>query len=64
VLASRAVIGSNISLSNLSSLVTPGSTAYLRLTLTLPSAAGNTLQTKSSTLTYTFTGSQRAATDK
>ena len=63
VLASRAVIGSNLALSNLSAL-TAGSTDHLRVTLTLPSGAGNTFQNQSSTLTYAFTGTQRAATDR
>jgi predicted ribosomally synthesized peptide with SipW-like signal peptide len=65
VLASRAVIGSNIALSNLTSLITAGAAAeHVRLTLTLPSAAGNTFQNLTSTLTYAFSGSQRAATNK
>jgi len=55
VLASRAVIGSNLALSNLASL-TSGSTDHLRLTLTLPSAAGNTFQNLSSVIQYSFTG--------
>lgn len=63
VLTTRAVIGSNISLSGLSAL-TAGGTDYLRLKLTLPSTAGNTLQGLSSTITYGFTGTQRTATDK
>ena len=63
VLASRAVIGSAISLANLSSL-TAGTTDRLRLTLTLPSAAGNTFQNISSTVSYAFTGTQRTATNK
>ena len=63
VLASRAVIGSNLALSNLSS-TTAGSTDHLRVTLTLPSGAGNTLQNQSSTISYAFTGTQRAATSK
>jgi spore coat-associated protein N len=63
VLASRAVIGSNLALSNLSS-TTAGATDHLRVTLTLPSGAGNTLQNQSSTITYAFTGTQRAATSK
>ena len=63
VLASRAVIGSNLALSNLSSL-TNGSTDHLRVTLTLPGAAPNTFQNQSSTITYAFTGTQRAATNK
>lgn len=65
VLASRAVIGSSIALSNLTDLVTGGSGPdYLRLTLTLPSAAGNTFQNLTSTLTYSFNGTQRSATNK
>jgi predicted ribosomally synthesized peptide with SipW-like signal peptide len=63
VLASRAVIGSNLSLTNLVA-VTPGQTDHLRVKLTLPSGAPNTLQNQSSTISYAFTGTQRAATDK
>ena len=63
VLASRAVIGSTIALSSLASL-TAGLTDRLRLTLTLPGTAGNTFQNISSTITYAFTGTQRAATSK
>jgi predicted ribosomally synthesized peptide with SipW-like signal peptide len=63
VLASRAVIGSGLSLSNLGA-TTAGATDHLRVTLTLPSGAGNTLQNQSSTITYAFTGTQRAATNK
>ena len=63
VLTTRAVIQSGVALSNLNSL-TAGSTDHLRVTLTLPSGAGNSFQNKSSTIQYTFTGTQRAATDK
>ena len=63
VLASRAVIGSNLSLSNLVA-TTPAQTDHLRVTLTLPSGAPNTLQNQSSTISYAFTCTQRAATDK
>ena len=63
VLASRAVIGSNLSLSNLG-VTTSGATDHLRVTLTLPSGAPNALQNQSSTVSYTFTGTQRAATDR
>jgi spore coat-associated protein N len=63
VLSSRAVIQSGATLSNLSSL-TAGTTDHLRVTLTFPSGAGNSFQNKSSTIQYTFTGTQRAATDK
>jgi len=63
VLASRPTIGANLSLSALSSL-TAGSTDNLLSTLTFPSVAGNTLQGLSSTLSFAFTGTQRAATNK
>jgi hypothetical protein len=63
VVASRAVIGSNIALSGLSSL-TVGGSDNLMATLTFPSAAGNTFQGLSSTISFAFTGSQRAATAK
>jgi spore coat-associated protein N len=62
VVASRAVIGSGLSLSNLGILSATG-TDYLRVTLTLPSGAGNTLQNLSSTITYSFTATQRNATN-
>jgi spore coat-associated protein N len=63
VLSSRAVIQSGVTLSNLASL-TAGSTDHLRVTLTFPSGAGNSFQNKSSTIQYTFTGTQRSGTDK
>jgi spore coat-associated protein N len=62
VLASRALIGSNIALSNLT--LTAGSTDHLRVTVSLPSAADNTFQNLSSTVSYTFTGTQRAGTNQ
>jgi predicted ribosomally synthesized peptide with SipW-like signal peptide len=63
VLASRAIVGSNLTLSNLGSL-TAGATDRLRFTLTLPSAAPNTLQNQSSVIQYTFAGTQRSATNQ
>jgi hypothetical protein len=63
VLASRQVTGSNIALSNMSA-VTAGNTDRLRVTLTLPSATGNSLQGQSSTLSYVFTANQRVATNQ
>jgi len=63
VLASQAVIGSNLALSNLASLAA-GVTDHLRVTLTLPASAPNSMQGLSSTLSYTFVGTQRAATSK
>src|SRR5436305_7380167 len=62
VLASRALIGSNIALTNLT--LTAGSTDHLRVTLTFPSGADNSFQNKSSTVSYTFSGSERAGTDQ
>jgi len=63
VLASRAVIGANMGLSNLSSLTT-GSTDHLRVALTLPAAAPNTMQGQTSTISYNFVGTQRVAGSK
>ncbi|HVL33393.1 MAG TPA: TasA family protein [Actinomycetota bacterium] len=63
VLASRAVIGSGLALSNLAA-TTAGSTDYLRLTLTFPVSADNTLQGLSSTVQFSFVAAQRAATNK
>ena len=63
VLASRAIIGTNMALSNLAAL-TNGVTDHLRVTLTFPSAAPNSFQNQSSTVQYTFTGTQRAGTSK
>ena len=63
VLASRAVIGANIALSGLSA-VTAGASDNLMATLTLPASAGNTFQGLASTVTFAFTGTQRAATNQ
>lgn len=63
VVASRAVIGSNLALSNLGSLAA-GQSNYLRVTLTLPTVAGNQFQGLSSTINYSFTAAQRTATSK
>jgi spore coat-associated protein N len=63
VLASTPVIGSNMALANLSA-TTAGATDHLRVTLSFPSGAGNTLQNQSSTISYAFTGTQRAAATK
>jgi hypothetical protein len=64
VLASRAVTGSAISLSNITDLIPAGTTDHLRLTLTLPSAAGNTFEGLTSTITYSFAATQRSATNQ
>ena len=57
VLASRAIIGSNISLSNLGATAV-STTDKLLLTVSFPSAAGNSFQGLSSTISFTFTGNQ------
>jgi spore coat-associated protein N len=57
VLASRPVIGANLSLAGLG--ITAGATNHLRVTLSFPSAAGNTFQNQSSTIAFAFTGTQR-----
>jgi predicted ribosomally synthesized peptide with SipW-like signal peptide len=59
VLASSPVVGSNLALANLA--ITSGASNNLRVTLTLPAAAGNSLQNQTSVINYTFTGTQRAA---
>ena len=58
VVASRAVVGSAIALGNLT--LTSNTDNYLRVTLTLPSAAGNTFQNRTSVINYAFTATQRA----
>lgn len=63
VLARRAIIGSSLALSSLSAL-TAGNTDDMVVTVDLPSTADNTFQTKSATIEYTFTGTQRAASAK
>lgn len=63
VLARRAVIGATIALSSMSSLTT-AATDDLVLTVDLPSTTGNTFQNLSSTITYTFNATQRAAVSK
>jgi predicted ribosomally synthesized peptide with SipW-like signal peptide len=63
VLASRPVIGANTALANLTS-VTAGHTDNLRVTLTLPATADNTLQNQTSTIAFNFTGTQRTATNQ
>jgi spore coat-associated protein N len=62
VLASTPVIGTNLALSNLT--LTASAANNLRVTLTLPSGAGNTLQAQTSAIDYLFTGTQRAGTDQ
>lgn len=63
VVAPRPVIGSAISLGSLASM-TAGGSDYLRVRVTLPTAAGNGFQGKSSSLLYTLDATQRTATAK
>jgi hypothetical protein len=63
LITTRAVIGSGLTLAGLSAL-TSGGTDHLRATLTLPSATGNTFQGLTSTISYSFLGTQRAATNQ
>lgn len=63
VLASRPVVGANVALPGLASLAV-GGTDNLMATLTLPTAASNTLQGLSSTVSFSFTGSQRTAASR
>lgn len=63
VLASRAIIGADLALTGMSSLTAAGSDDMV-VTVTLPSTADNTFQGLSSTIDYTFSATQRAATNK
>ena len=61
IVTSRPVIQSGLTMSGLGAL-TAGGTDHLRLTLTFPSTAGSSFQGLSSSLTYSFLGTQRAGT--
>jgi spore coat-associated protein N len=63
VLASRPVIGSNVNLPGLSSL-SAGGVDNLVVTLAFPASAPNTFQGASSTISFAFTGTQRAGMSK
>jgi spore coat-associated protein N len=63
VLSARPVIASNAALTGAGALTAAGSDNLL-VTLSLPSGADNTFQGLSTTVTFTFTGTQRAATTK
>jgi hypothetical protein len=60
VLAQRAVIGSNLDLGTVAALTTGGSD-HLRVTLSLPTTAPNTMQSLASSIDYTFNAVQRAS---
>lgn len=59
VLASRPVAGSALALANLTA-VNAGQTDHLRVTLSMPTIADNSLQGLASTIGFVFTGTQRA----
>lgn len=63
VLAQRAIIGSTLALTGMSSLTAAGVDDMV-VTVTLPSTAGNTFQGLSSVISYTFDATQRAAVSK
>lgn len=62
VVAQQAVIGSGIALPGLKSLTTAAASDHLVMTMTLPSAAGNTFQNLASTIKFTFDATQRTTT--
>ena len=63
VLAKVPVVGSNLPLSNLTSL-TAGKTDNLRVSATLPTTAGDAFQGQTSTVGFSFTATQRSETVK
>lgn len=63
LVASRAVVGSAVPLTAPRALAA-GATDNLLVVMTLPQAADNTFQGKSSTLQLAFTGTQRAGTNR
>jgi spore coat-associated protein N len=63
VVDSRPVITTGTSLTGLNTLASGGSDNLL-VTVTFPSTAGNALQNQTSTVNFTFTGTQRAGTNK
>jgi hypothetical protein len=65
VLAATPVIGSNLDLATATTaLNSAAAKSELRVTLTLPAAAGNTFQGLSNAITFTFDATQRAAQSK
>ena len=63
VLAQQPVVGANLALNGLSAL-TNGQSDNLVVSLSLPAAADNTFQGKTSVINFAFTGTQRAGTNK
>jgi hypothetical protein len=64
ILATRAVLGTDLPLPTTMSSLTAGNADNLRITMTLPATAGNDLQNKSSVIDLAFTATQRTATNK
>jgi spore coat-associated protein N len=62
-LAQRAIVTPGVALAALSAL-TAGGTDYLRVTTTLPSTADNTFQGLTTSVAFTFTGTQRTSTNQ
>lgn len=63
VLARRAIIGTNLALSNISALTAEG-TDDMVVTVDLPESAPNTMQGLESVVEYTFNATQRGATNQ
>ncbi|MFC4786445.1 TasA family protein [Nocardioides sp. MAHUQ-72] len=62
IVASRAVVGSALDLGAATTTMNSSAAASnLRLTLTLPTSAGNTFQGLANTITFTFDATQRTA---
>jgi spore coat-associated protein N len=63
VLPTRPILGTDVVLPNLQSIVT-AKADYLRVTATLPTAADNTFQGLTGSVNFAFTATQRAATSR
>ncbi len=60
--ASRAIIGSNITVAD--APLTASAVTHYRVTLTLPTSATTSMQDNTSTISYSFTSTQRNGTNK
>ena len=60
VLAERPLLGTSLPLANLA-MLRAGAKDHLRATVLLPASAGNEFHGLSTTITYAFTATQRAA---
>lgn len=63
-LSSRPFIGSNLALPQVANTMNSSADAHLRLTLSLPTSAGDNFQGVSNLLTFTFDATQRAGQAK